>query len=54
MLNQNPPAAKPSSNPKKYSSAVLQVVKIIGYENFAPLQLPESRFWDESRQQASR
>ena len=54
MLNQNPPVAKPSANPKKYSSDVLQVVKIIGYENFAPLQLPDSRFWDESRQQAAR
>ena len=36
--------------PNFVSSDVLKIIKVMGYENFGALQLPKTRFWDETQQ----
>lgn len=42
---------KQPSNPhqvkERIPADVLQIIKVMGYENFKTIKLPESKFWDE-------
>ncbi len=39
---------------EKVPPEVLQIIKVMGYENFKTIQLPQSKFWDESTGKAVR
>ena len=39
---------------EKIPADVLSIIKVMGYENFKTIQLPESKFWDEKQAKAVR